>query len=158
MGNKLPTSLLMQATMSKLEGLDEYWASTGVVNVKKESDDAEGKDGESEDGEESEEGKKSEDDDEGEEEGEDEDGEEDEDEDEDEDGKGSENGKESKDGKASKAEKESKGKKKGRKIFGKVKFVSGSVRPPNFDNIPIVPLTEEFLGARHRGHMDRACA
>ena len=129
MGNKLPTSLLMQATMSKLEGLDEYWASTGVVNVKKESDDAEGKDGESEDGEESEEGMKSED----------EDGEEDEDEDEDEDGK------ESKDGKASKAEKESKGKKKGRKIFGKVKFVSGSVRPPNFDNIPIVPLTEEFL-------------
>ena len=31
------------------------------------------------------------------------------------------------------------------KKIGKVKFVSGGVRPPNFENIPIVPLTEERL-------------
>ena len=78
MGNKLSASLLMQATMSKLEGLDEYWASTGVVSVKK-NNDTESKDGESE------EGKESDDEDKGE------------------DGEECEDGEESEDGKESKA-------------------------------------------------------
>ena len=37
------------------------------------------------------------------------------------------------------------GKRKAKKIFGNVKFVRGDVRPPNFEAIPITPLTTKFL-------------
>ena len=114
-GNKIPASVLTQAIACKLEGLDKY---LHLAVVKREVPGATDEDGEEEDADD------------------DEDDNDDDDDGDDEDDERSE--KVAKSRKSKKAGKE-------RKIFGEVKLVSGSVRPPNFDSIPISPLTEDFL-------------